>query len=242
MEPQFSRTAFMLGRKRIEKLNSVKVAVFGVGGVGGHAIEALVRAGVGAVDVFDNDVVNETNINRQLVALHSTIGRHKVDVMKGRASDINPKVKFGAFAVFYSAENAGEIDLRQYDYVIDAIDTVSSKIELIVRANSAGTRIISSMGAANKLDPTVFEVTDIYKTSVCPLARVMRKELKARGIEELKVVFSREEVIAQDSAELERFLVSSAGEGKRQIPASNPFVPPVAGLILAGEVIKDLVL
>jgi len=214
----------LIGRENIEKLGNRRVAVFGVGGVGGHCVEALCRAGVGQIDVFDGDAVDVTNINRQLVATYKTIGRDKVDVIKERMLEINPDVKIGAFKLFYLPETAGAVDLSGYDYIIDAVDTITAKIELVCRAKKQGVPIICSMGTANKLDPTAFEVADIYETSVCPIARIMRKELRPRGVEALKVVYSRE-----------------TPQKKLQPPSSISFVPPVAGLILAGEAIKDLI-
>ena len=224
MENQFTRSIAVLGDKAIEKLKNSRVAVFGVGGVGSFTVEALARAGVGAIDLIDNDTFNVTNINRQLYATHKTIGQHKVDVARERIADINPECKVTAYKTFYLPENADQIDLSQYDYIVDAIDTVAAKVELIVRADKAGVKIISSMGTGNKLRPEMFEVADIYKTSVCPLAKVMRTRLKKEGIKKLKVVYSKEEPITNPD----------------NIIGSVPFVPSVAGLIIAGEVIKDL--
>jgi tRNA A37 threonylcarbamoyladenosine dehydratase len=228
---RFERTALLLGTDGIERIFASRVAVFGVGGVGGHAAEALARSGVGEIHLIDADTVSVSNINRQAVALSSTVGRDKVDVMMQRIVDINPNAKVVTHKMFYSAENADTIDLSIFDYIIDAIDTVSAKIELICRACELSVPIISSMGAGNKLDPTRFEVTDIYKTSVCPLARVMRAALKKRGVKELKVVFSKEEPVR-----------AIATENGKRAPGSVSFVPSVAGLILAGEVIRDLAL
>lgn len=224
MSEQFERTKMLLGEDGMARLKTACVAVFGVGGVGGYAVEALVRSGVGAVDIFDNDTVSVTNLNRQIIATHDTIGRPKVDVMRERALSINPDVVINAHNCFYMPDNADEYDFSVYDYIIDAIDTVTGKLEIIIRANEANVPIISCMGAGNKLDPTLFEVTDIYKTSVCPLARTMRYELRKRGIKKLKVVYSTEE---------------PAKTGNR-VPASVAFAPSVAGMIAAGEVIKDL--
>ena len=224
MENQYTRSIAVLGDKAIEKLKNSRVAVFGVGGVGSFTVEALARAGVGAIDLIDNDTFNVTNINRQLYATHKTIGQHKVDVARERIADINPECKVTAYKTFYLPENADQIDLSQYDYIVDAIDTVAAKVELIVRADKAGVKIISSMGTGNKLRPEMFEVADIYKTSVCPLAKVMRTRLKKEGIKKLKVVYSKEEPITNPD----------------NIIGSVPFVPSVAGLIIAGEVIKDL--
>lgn len=233
MSEQLVRTELLLGEEGVKILSDSRVAVFGVGGVGGFAIEALARSGVGTLDIIDNDQVCESNLNRQIIALHSTIGRNKTDVMKERIADINPGIRVNVHQCFYLPENADSFDFTQYDYIIDAIDTVAGKIQLVMQAQAAGTPIISCMGAGNKLDPARFEVSDIYKTSVCPLAKVMRKELKARGVKSLKVVYSREEAMKP---------VQTIAEGNRRaIPGSIAFVPSVAGLILAGEVIKDLV-
>jgi len=224
MPNQFERTALLLGQENIDKLKSRRVAVFGIGGVGGHAVEALCRCGVGKIDIFDGDTVDVTNINRQLIATHSTVGRNKVDVMRERLLEINPDVTVKAQKLFYLPETASDVDVSVYDYVIDAVDTITAKLELICRSIAMSVPVISSMGAANKLDPTAFEVADIYKTSVCPMARIMRNELRKRGVESLKVVYSGETPLK-----------------KEKPPASISFVPPVAGLILASEVIKDLV-
>lgn len=226
MSEQFSRTEMLIGSENLAKLANSHVAVFGVGGVGGYAIEALVRSGIGKIDIIDNDKVSISNLNRQIIALHSTIGKYKVDVAKERISDINPNITVNAYKVFYTPETSEQFDFTKYDYIVDAIDTVSGKIELIIQANQAQTPIISSMGAGNKMNPADFEVSDIYKTSVCPLAKVMRQELKKRGIKKLKVVYSKEPPIKQEG---------------RRIPASNAFVPSTAGLIIASEVIKDLI-
>jgi tRNA A37 threonylcarbamoyladenosine dehydratase len=242
MQDEFTRAELVLGKEAIEKLKASRVVVFGVGGVGSHAAEAIARSGVGAIDLVDDDIVNLTNINRQLVALHSTIGRKKAEVMRDRILDINPKCTVKAIECFYTAQNADEIDIFAYDYVVDAIDTISSKLLLIERAKAAGVPIISCMGAGNKIDPTGFMVADIYKTSVCPLARVMRRELKARGIASLKVVYSKEEPIKPDEGEeISRKNTDGKSAIKRQVPGSVSFVPPVAGFILASEVIKDLI-
>lgn len=228
----FSRTEILLGKSAMEKLKNARVAVFGVGGVGGYVVEALARSGVGTLDLIDNDSVSESNVNRQIIALHSTIGRAKVDVAKERAKDINPDICVYAHQVFYLPETADEFDFTKYDYVVDAIDTVSGKLALIERAKEAKVPVISSMGAGNKLDPTAFEVADIQKTSVCPLARVMRRELKKRGIDHVKVVYSKEEPLPSPLQD---------EESGKPIPGSIAFVPSVVGLILAGEVIKDLI-
>lgn len=232
MNEELSRSALLLGEEGIMRLNNARVAVFGIGGVGGHVAESLARSGVGAIDLFDADTVSPSNINRQAVALHSTLGAPKVEVMRTRILDINPTCKVTAHKIFYSAENADAFPLTEYSYIVDAIDTVSCKIELIVRAARAGVRIISSMGAGNKLDPTAFEVADIYKTSVCPLARVMRTELRRRGVKALKTVYSKEIPIK----------AVADGEPSRHAPGSVSFVPAVAGLIISGEVIKDIAL
>ena len=236
MQNQDIRTAMLLGEDGVEKLNQSRVAVFGIGGVGGHAAEALARAGIGTIDLFDGDVVSESNINRQLVALHSTVGKFKAEVMAERIRDINPHAIVNTHNLFYTAETADGFPLKNYDYIIDAVDMVSAKLLLIEKANEDNVPIISSMGAGNKLDPTAFTVTDIYKTTMCPLAKVMRRELKLRGIRKLKVVFSPEAPMTPLSFEEE----STLAPQKRQTPGSVSFVPSVAGLILAGEVIKDL--
>ena len=229
---QFSRTALLLGKEGVEKLKNARVAVFGVGGVGGYVVEALARSGVGALDLIDKDTVSLSNINRQIIALHSTVGRLKTEVAAERAKDINPDICVRVHNLFYLPETAGQFDFSEYDYVVDAIDTVSGKIALIEQAKRANVPVISSMGAGNKLNATAFEVADIIKTSVCPLARVMRRELKKRGIEHLKVVYSKEEPLPS---------VLTDEESGKPIPGSVAFVPSVVGLILAGEVIKDLV-
>ncbi len=234
LNSQFERTALLVGPDTIDKLSSLRVAVFGVGGVGGFVCEALARSGIGTLDIIDNDTVCLSNINRQIIATHSTVGKYKVDVMKERILDINPEATVNAYQCFFTPENAGEFDFSKYDYVVDAIDTVTGKIELIMQCNKTRTPIISSMGAGNKLDPTRFEVTDIYKTSVCPLAKVMRKELKTRGITKCKVVYSKEEPMKPLALDI-------AASGKRQTPGSIAFVPSVVGLIIAGEVVKDLI-
>lgn len=236
MPEQFSRTELIFGKKAMERLAGARVAVFGIGGVGGYTAEALARSGVGALDLIDNDTVCLTNLNRQIYALHSTVGQYKVDVAKARILDINPDCRVNIYKTFFMPDTAGQFDFSQYDYVVDAIDTVTGKIEIILRAKEAAVPVISSMGAGNKTDPTAFEVADIYKTSVCPLARVMRYQLKRRGIKKLKVVYSKE-VPAAPAIEA----YTEEGTAKRAIPGSNAFVPSVAGLIIAGEVIKDLV-
>lgn len=224
----------IFGETAMTKLAASRVAVFGVGGVGGHVVEALARSGVGALDLIDNDRVAPSNINRQIVAVHSTIGMLKVEAAELRVRDIAPDCKVRTYPTFFMPETADEFDFTQYDYVVDAIDTVTGKIEIIMRAKAAGVPVISSMGAGNKVDPTAFEVADIYKTSVCPLARVMRREMKKRGVKSLKVVYSKEEVLTPIAG-----LCEDSGS-RRSTPGSNAFVPSVAGLIIAGEVIKDL--
>lgn len=234
MAEEFARTELLLGADGMEKLKNARVAVFGIGGVGGHAFEALVRSGVGKIDIFDNDTVALTNLNRQIIATRETLGKSKVDAAKERALSINPNVTINAHNCFFMPETADEFDFTNYDYVIDAIDTVKGKIEIIMRADKANVPVISCMGAGNKLDPTKFEVTDIYKTSVCPLARTMRYELRRRGIKKLKVVYSKEEPIKPAE--------SSEQTVRRSVPGSTAFVPAVAGLIAAGEAVKDIAL
>lgn len=236
---QFSRTQLLLGSQAMEKLGKARVAIFGIGGVGGYTAEALARTGIGQIDIIDDDKVCLTNINRQIIATRKTVGKYKVDVAEERLKDINPDIIINKHQKFYTSENSSEFDFTQYDYIVDAIDTVTGKIELVMQAKQANTPIICSMGAGNKLDATAFEVTDIYKTSVCPLARVMRNELKKRGIKKLKVVYSKEKPITPiiDDAASEELKSSN----KRQIPGSIAFVPSVVGLIIAGEVIKDLI-
>lgn len=237
MLDQFSRTELLLGREGMERLARARVAVFGLGGVGGYAVEALVRSGVGALELIDSDRVSLTNLNRQILATHETLGRYKADAARARALSINPQADVTARTVFYGPDTAGEFDFTRYDYVVDAIDTVTGKLALIQAAQAAGTPVISCMGAGNKLDPTAFRVADIYETSVCPLARVMRKELKRRGVKRLKVVYSQE---APRNPEGDLYQASLEGEVRRQVPGSNAFVPAAAGLILAGEVVRDL--
>lgn len=229
---QFSRTELLLGKENMQKLKNSRVAVFGIGGVGGHAAEALARSGVGALDLIDSDVISVTNINRQIIATLDKVGEYKTDVMKERIALINPEADVRVYRKFFLPENADEFDFTQYDYVIDAVDTVSAKIELVMKAQAAGTPIICSMGAGNKLDPSAFEVADLYATSVCPLARIMRTELRKRGVKKLKVVYSKEPPVTP--------LPSDEECGKRTVPGSTAFVPSVAGLIIAGEVVRDL--
>ena len=239
MLDQFSRTELLLGKEGMDRLLRARVAVFGIGGVGGHCVEALVRSGIREIDLVDNDIVSLTNLNRQLVALHTTIGKPKVEVMKERILKINPEAKVHLHQCFFLPENADEFPFDQYDYVVDAVDTVTAKIELILKSQAAGVPVISSMGAGNKMDPTAFEVADIYKTSVCPLAKVMRRELKKRGIKKLKVVYSKEEAI-QPAYKEKMCEQETKGTAGRLAPGSIAFVPSVAGMILAGEVVKDL--
>ena len=236
MKEQFSRTALLIGEEGIDRLQSAKVALFGVGGVGSFTAEALIRAGIGALDLFDNDTVAPSNLNRQLIALHSTIGQYKVDSARTRLLDINPEANIGAHRMFYLPENADSVDLSQYDYIIDCIDTVAAKIELAVRADQLGVPLIASMGTGNKLNPAAFEVADISETSVCPLARVMRQELRKRGIQHLKVVYSQE----IPRTPIEKEIREAPAASRRSTPGSISFCPSVAGLIIAGEVIRDL--
>ena len=235
MNEQFLRTAMLLGEDAIGKLQSARVAVFGIGGVGGYTVEALARAGIGHIDVIDNDTVSRSNINRQILATHSTIGMAKVEAAKRRILDINPDCQVLMHQVFYTPETEAQFDFTQYDYIVDAIDTVTGKLALVQNAHAVGTPIICCMGTGNKLDASAFQVADISKTSMCPLARIMRKELSKRGIKHLKVVYSQEEALTPTGWEEE-----AAALGKRQIPGSVSFVPGAAGLILAGEVIKDI--
>ncbi|MBQ8148353.1 MAG: tRNA threonylcarbamoyladenosine dehydratase [Lachnospiraceae bacterium] len=233
MENQFSRTELLLGEEAIQKLNRSRVAVFGIGGVGGYTAEALVRSGVGAIDLIDKDTVSLTNLNRQIIALHSSVGRDKVDVMRERILDINPNCQVRAYKCFYLPETKDDFDFSQYTYIVDAVDTVTAKLQLVMEAKEHQVPIISSMGAGNKLNPADFEVADIYQTSVCPLAKVMRRELKKRGVEQLKVVYSKEEPITHDNGR--------TFENGKAIPGSVAFVPSVVGLIIASEVVKDII-
>ena len=277
MSEQFSRTELLIGREAMEVLASSRVAVFGVGGVGGYVAEALARSGVGELDLIDSDRICLSNLNRQIIALHSTIGRYKTDVMRERILDINPEAVVHVHRCFYLPENRAEFDFKRYSYVVDAVDTVTAKIGLVMQAQEAGVPIISSMGAGNKMDPTRFEVADLYKTSVCPLAKVMRRELKKRGVKRLKVVYSKEEPLQPAVVSASEELLqpadmnvpenANAAEGaavsmqaaavasadavpedalrehaaRRSVPGSNAFVPSAAGLIIAGEVVKDLI-
>ncbi|MCM1327440.1 MAG: tRNA threonylcarbamoyladenosine dehydratase [Bacteroidales bacterium] len=236
MSEQFSRTELLIGKDGIGCLSKSRVAIFGIGGVGGYVAEALARSGVGHLDLIDNDKVCVSNINRQIIATHDTVGQYKVDVMKARILSINPEAAVEAHRCFYLPETAGQFDFSNYDYVVDAVDTVTAKIEIIMQAKAAGVPVVSSMGAGNKLEASAFRVADIYETSVCPLARVMRRELKKRGVEKLKVVYSTENAFSVKEIPA----VEEVPSGKRSIPGSIAFVPSVAGLILAGEVVKDL--
>ena len=259
METQFSRTELLLGKENMEKLAAARVCIFGIGGVGGYVAEALARSGVGHLELVDNDVVALSNLNRQIIATHKTLGQFKVDVMKERILSINPDAEVVTHKCFYLPETQAQFDFTKYDYVVDAIDTVAGKISLVLQAEACGTSIISSMGAGNKLDPTAFRVADIYETSVCPLAKVMRKELKKRGVKKLKVVYSKElpAVIQNEEGEAgldlsqcynrdngaclsENETEKLSASSRRSIPGSVAFVPSVAGLIIAGEVVKGL--
>lgn len=245
---QFSRTELLFGKEAMERLEQARVAVFGIGGVGGYTVEALVRSGIGAIDLVDDDKVCLTNLNRQIIATRSTVGKYKVDVMRDRILDINPKCKVEVHKCFYLPETKDEFDFSQYSYVVDAVDTVTAKLQLVMEAQEHGVPIISSMGAGNKLNPALFEVADIYNTSVCPLAKVMRRELKKRGVKKLKVVYSKEPPIRP----IEDMAISCRTNcicppdtqhkctERRDIPGSTAFVPSVAGLIIASEVIQDL--
>lgn len=234
MTKQFDRTKLLLGEEGMKKLASSRIIVFGVGGVGGYAAEALVRSGIGSIDIVDNDKVSLTNLNRQILALHSTVGRDKVDVAAERFKDINPDCKITAHKVFFLPETSAQFDFRNYDYIIDCIDTVKGKLEIIKKASEAGVKVISSMGAGNKLDPSLFRIADITKTSVCPLARVMRRELKKLGIRHLKCVYSTETPLVPQGDE------ASEMKGNGIAPGSIAFVPSVAGLLIASEVIREL--
>ena len=245
---QFSRTELLLGKEAMDKLQNSRVAVFGIGGVGGYVCEALVRSGIGAFDLIDDDKVCLTNLNRQIIATRKTVGQYKTEVMRDRILEINPKAEVRIHNCFYLPENADDFDFSEYDYVVDAVDTVTAKLELIMRAKESGTPVISSMGAGNKLDASAFRVADIYKTKVCPLAKVMRRELKKRGVKKLKVVYSEEQPIrpVEDMAiSCRSHCICPPGEKhkcteRRDIPGSVAFVPSVVGLIIAGEVVKDL--
>ena len=235
MSEQFLRMEMLLGSDAIQKLQNARVAVFGLGGVGGYVVEALARSGLGSLDLIDSDTVSVSNLNRQILATHSTVGMLKVDAARNRVLDINPDCRVKTWPVFYTPETADTFDFTQYDYIVDAIDTVTGKLALVERAKAAGTPIICCMGTGNKLDASAFQVADISKTTMCPLARVMRRELAKRGIRHLKVVYSQEEALTPTGWEKE-----AAALGKRQIPGSVAFVPGAAGLLLAGEVVRDL--
>ena len=234
MLSQFSRTALLLGESGVERLSRCRVAVFGVGGVGGYAVEALARSGIGALDLVDSDTIALSNLNRQIIALHSTLGQYKTDAAAARVRDINPDCRVTVHRMFFLPETADAFDFSQFDYVVDAIDTVSGKLALAERARDAGTPIISAMGAGNKLDPTAFRVADIHETSVCPLARVMRLECRRRGIARLKAVYSTEPPLTPAAGS------EATPDGRRSVPGSTAFVPPVVGLIIAGEVVREL--
>ncbi len=233
MREQFVRTGLLIGESGVGALEKARVAVFGVGGVGGYVVECLARSGVGAIDLIDSDVVSESNINRQIIATHDTVGKYKVDVMRERILSINPKAQVTGYRCFYLPDTAEQFDFMQYDYVVDAVDTVTAKIDIILRARSVSVPVISSMGAGNKLDPSAFRVADIYETAICPLAKVMRRELKKRGVDRLKVVYSTEVARKPQGAE-------ALTDGRKVVPGSIAFVPAAAGLVLAGEVIRDL--
>lgn len=237
MLTQFSRTEILLGAEALEKLAKSRVAIFGLGGVGGYAVEALARSGIGQLDLIDNDIISLSNLNRQILATHKTIGKQKTDAAASRVAEINPECRVRTYNTFFLPENSAEFDFAQYDYVVDAIDTVSGKIGLVMAAQKAGVPIISAMGTGNKFNPAAFKVADIFKTAVCPLAHVMRKELRKRGISHLKVVYSEEMPIKPDMSSD----VVEESPNRRAIPGSTAFVPPVAGLIMAGEVVKDLI-
>lgn len=245
---QFSRTQLLFGKEAMERLQQARVAVFGIGGVGGYTVEALARSGVGTLDLIDDDRICLTNLNRQIHALRSTVGKYKVDVARDRILDINPKAIVTTWKTFYTPETRDQFDFSQFDYVVDAIDTVTGKIELVMQAQEAGVPIISSMGAGNKLDASAFEVADIYETSVCPLAKVMRRELRKRGVDHLKVVYSKEKPVELNEDEeisCKYNCICPPGTARtctvrRQVPGSNAFVPSVVGLIIAGEVIRDI--
>lgn len=243
MTEQLMRTELLYGKNGMEKLQRAKVAVFGIGGVGGYVTEALARSGVGALDLIDNDIVCESNLNRQIIAIKQTVGMQKTEAAKERIHSINPKIQVRTYECFYLPQTRQEFDFSQYDYVVDAIDTVTGKIDLILAAQEAGVPVISAMGAGNKLHPALFEVADIYKTSGCPLAKVMRRELKKRGVKKLKVVYSKEEprgyAADADLSSLEREQ-KETGSSRRSTPGSNAFCPAVAGLIMAGEIINEL--
>jgi tRNA threonylcarbamoyladenosine dehydratase len=245
---QFSRTELLFGKEGMARLAKARVAVFGIGGVGGYTVEGLVRSGIGTLDLIDDDQICLTNLNRQIFATRKTVGLYKVDVAKERILEINPHAVVNTHKIFYTPATSGQFDFSQYDYIVDAIDTVTGKVELVLKAQELGVPIISSMGAGNKVDPTAFEVADVFKTSVCPLAKVMRQELRRRGVHKLKVVYSKEPAITpidDPTTSCQAYCICPPGTTRkctqrRQVPGSNAFVPSVAGLIIAGEVIKDL--
>lgn len=245
---QYSRTQLLFGAEGMERLRQARVAVFGIGGVGGYTVEALARSGIGTLDLIDDDRICLTNLNRQIFATRKTVGQYKVDVAEHRILELDPDISVNTHRMFYTPQTAAQFDFTQYDYIVDAIDTVTGKLELVEQAERAGTPIISCMGAGNKVDPTAFEVADIFETSMCPLARIMRRELKKRGIKKLKVVYSKEQAltpIEDMSISCRAHCICPPGTARkctqrRQVPGSNAFVPSVAGMILAGEVIKDL--
>ncbi|SDB30938.1 ThiF family adenylyltransferase [Butyrivibrio sp. INlla16] len=241
MDEQFSRTELLIGENNVEKLKGSRVAIFGVGGVGGYVCEALVRSGIGEFDLIDSDTVDASNLNRQIIALHSTVDKYKVDVMKDRMLDINPDVKVNVYKCFYLPENAGDFDFSSYDYVVDAVDTVTAKVDIILRAKEVGVPVISAMGAGNKLDPSAFKVADIYKTKVCPLCKVMRKELKKRNVKNLKVVYSEEEPLKPEVRETDMEGLKASGSSRRSTPGSTAFTPAACGLVIASEVVKDII-
>lgn len=238
MQEWYSRTEMLFGHEAIEALAAARVAVFGVGGVGGYAVEVMARSGVGHIDLIDNDTVSITNINRQIIALNSNVGQYKVDVARQRVLDINPQCDVRAIRMFYLPEEADNINLSEYDYVVDCIDTIKAKIDIAIRCHELGVPVISSMGAANKLDPTMFRVTDLSKTSMDPIARIMRKKLRKSGIEHLKVVYSEEQPEKATDSDVPD---DNATTSKRPVPASNAFVPAAAGIIIGGEVVKDII-
>ncbi|MBQ9063128.1 MAG: tRNA threonylcarbamoyladenosine dehydratase [Eubacterium sp.] len=242
MQEAFSRTELLLGADAMRRLAKARVAVFGLGGVGGYVVEALARSGIGALDLIDNDIVSESNLNRQIIATRKTIGQYKTDAAAARVIEIHPDCRVRTYRAFYLPETKEQFDFTEYDYVVDAIDTVSGKLALAEQAQAAGVPVISAMGAGNKLNPAAFEVADIYETSVCPLAKVMRKECRKRGIRSLKVVYSKEEPRTPDPASVRQELqdLAESGSSRRSIPGSVAFVPSVVGLIIAGEVVKDL--
>lgn len=241
MQTQFERTKLLIGEESLEKLKNARVAIFGVGGVGGYVCEALARSGIGSFDLIDNDTVCLSNLNRQIIATHSSVGKYKVDVMRDRMLDINPEVNVKVYKCFFLPENAHEFPFAEYDYVVDAVDTVTAKIELVMKCQEEGVPIISSMGTGNKMEASAFKVTDIYKTKMCPLAKVMRYELKKRGVKKLKVVYSEEIPLNPMDRSIEvDAKTDKTVASRRSTPGSLAFVPPVSGMIIAGEVVKDL--